>query len=120
MTDDRDPILQAMFAEADQTLDGEVFAAQVMAQSRRLWYRPLAGWVGIALLMLALVTVLSVPLLEFGQLLSQVLTRSLIDLGGSWVSWLLAPINNIASLLVITGKMMRVGWKKIRSASYVS
>ena len=65
----------------------------------------LAFWGCAALAMFALGLYITLPLQEFALLISQILTSSLIDLGEGWLTFFLAPINNIASILVVGGKM---------------
>ncbi len=119
MADDRDPLLQTLFAEAQHDLDGEAFTAQVMAQTRNLRYRLAAGLSCLALVLAACAWFFAIPL-EVAQLITQVLTISLIDLGDSWLAWAFSPINNIASLLVLSVKAIRMGKKKITSATYAN
>jgi len=119
MTDDRDPLLEALFAEAQHDLDGEPFTARVMAQTRFVRYRVFAPWIGVALILAGGAWFLAIPL-EVAQLIAQALATTLIDLGGGWLAWLLSPVNNIAALLVLGVKTIRIGWKKIIGASYAS
>ncbi len=35
------------------------------------------------------------------------------DLSESWLAWLISPINNIASLIVLGVKALRIGMKKL-------
>ena len=119
MVDDRDPILQNLFYEAANDLDGEAFIAEVMAKTHGRRYRLLTVGFGAALVLAVIVWLLALPIQEFGVLVSQALTATLIDLGDSWVAWVFAPVNNIASLSILTLKAIRVAWKKIVSASYV-
>ena len=118
MTDDREPILQAMFADAQHDLEGESFTAAVMQQSRFLKYRVLAPWVACATLILTVcVFYLAVPLQDFAQLVARGLTVRLFDPGDSWAAWLVSPVNNVGSLLVIGVKLARMLRKKIVRAS---
>ena len=117
MTDDRDPRLQALFAEAQHALDGETFTARVMARSRFLRYRALSLWGGMAFVLAAGAWYLAIPL-EVAQLLAQALTTTLIDLGDGWLAWVFSPVNNIAALLVLFVKAIRVGRKRIIGAAY--
>jgi hypothetical protein len=112
MTDDRDPSLQNLFAEAEQELEAEVFTASVLAQARAFRYRSMAGW-SLATLTLAFIAwLLEIPQ-ELPQLVAQSLTATLVDLGDSWLSWLFSPINNIASLIVLSVRALHVGMKKL-------
>ena len=84
MTDDRDPLLQNLFADAKHELDGEPFTAQVLTRSRFIRYRVLIPWIGVALMLAAGAWFLAIPI-EFAQFIAQVLSATLIDLGDSWV-----------------------------------
>lgn len=119
MTDDRDPFLQTLFAEAQHDLDAEAFTSQVMAQTRSRRYRTLAGLACAALILAAVAWYLAIPL-EFAQLITQLLAITLVDLGDSWLAWLFSPVNNIAGLLIISVKAIRVARKKIMRASYAN
>jgi hypothetical protein len=112
MTDDRDPSIQNLFAEAEEELEAEVFTASVLAQARAFRYRIMAGW-SLAALTLALIAwLLGIPQ-ELPQLIAQSLTATLVDLGDSWLSWLFSPINNIASLILLSVRALHVGMKKL-------
>ena len=50
--------------------------------------------------------------------MAQALTTTLIDLGDGWLAWVFSPVNNIAALLVLFVKAIRVGRKRIIGASY--
>ncbi|MCZ6501053.1 MAG: hypothetical protein O6945_00900 [Gammaproteobacteria bacterium] len=120
MTDDRDPLLQTLFAEAQRELDGEAFTAHVMARTRSQRYQVIAGWFGVALVLAACTWLLALPIQEFAQLIVQGLAITLIDLGDSWLAWLFSPVNNIAGLLVLSVKAIRIIRKKIIGASYAN
>jgi len=118
MSDNRDPNLQTLFTRTSSELDGEAFTASVMAQTHSHKYRLLAVGIAAALLIAACMWFFTLPMLEFVQLVTQVLTTTLVDLGDGWLGWILTPVNNIASLSVLSVKAIRVAWKKIVSASY--
>ena len=120
MTDDRDPLLLTLFAEAQRDLDGEEFTAHVMARTRSKRYQVIAGWFSVALVLAGCVWLLALPIQEFAQLIVQALAITLIDLGDSWLAWLFSPVNNIASLLVLSVKAIRMARKKIIGASYAN
>lgn len=119
MTDDRDPILQSLFAEAQLDLEGKEFTALVMAQSNRLRNRGIGIAACIALLLATGAWFLAIPL-EIAELITQVLTITLIELGDSWVAWMFSPINNLASLLILGAKAMHMVHKKVVGASYAN
>ena len=111
-TDNRDPRLQNLFAEAEQELESEVFTTSVLNQTRAFRYRIMAGW-SLAALTLALIAwLLEIPQ-ELPQLVAQSLTATLVDLGDGWLSWIFSPINNIASLIVLSIRALHVAMKKL-------
>jgi len=118
MTEDRDPMLQAMFSEASPELDGEAFIADVMARSRFTRYRMAVGSLAVAAILVAVAGVVLVPVQELGAILAQGLTMALIDVGEGWWSLIMSPINSVAGLLVLLVKMVRMAMKRVRSASY--
>jgi hypothetical protein len=114
MTNNQDQLLQSVFAEARQDLDGEVLTARIMAKTRRMLYLLAIGGITLALILLAGVWLMfGIPLLEFAVLISQFLTMGLVDLGEGWLALVFMPLNNIASLMVITAKAIHMGWKKL-------
>lgn len=117
MTDGRDPLLETLFAEATQPdLDGDTFAAEVLSKSRFLKVRSYAPWVVLGLVLVVGVWVLAIPL-EFAQLIAQYLSYTLVDLGEGWLAWVLSPVNNVAALLALGVKALRMGRNKIIAAS---
>lgn len=120
MTDDRDLTLQNLFNEAEYELESEAFVGWVMIRTRSRRKRLMAGGVATALLLAVCVWLLALPVQQFVYLTAQFLTTTLINLGDSWVAWVFAPVNNIASLTVLSFKAIRVGWKKKISSSYAS
>jgi hypothetical protein len=116
MTDERDPLLQSLFADAQHDLDEEAFTAAVMARTRFVRYRRVAPWIGFVLMLAAGAWYLTVPL-EVAQLIAQALTTTLINLGDGWLAWIFSPINNIAALLVLIVKAIRIARKKVIGAT---
>ena len=120
MNNDRDVLLQTLFAEANKELEGENFTGRVMAQTRSWRKRLIAGSAGLLSLLLIATWVLNIPLFEFAQQVSLVFTISLFDLGEGWTAWAFAPVNNIWSLLILGVKALHLIRKKAIGASYVS
>ncbi|MCZ6889646.1 MAG: hypothetical protein O7H39_14230 [Gammaproteobacteria bacterium] len=119
MTDDRDPVLKSLFAESQHDLDGEAFTARVMDRTRYLRYRTLAVWGSVGLALAVGASLFAVPL-QTAQLIAEVLTTALIDLGDGWLAWVLSPVNSVAALLAVSVKAIRVCRKKIITASYAN
>jgi hypothetical protein len=117
--EDRDPLLQSLFTEADQELDGAHLTAQVMARTRNFRLLLVAGGASALVLLLATARlVFGVPLFDFAVLVSDVLATPLVNLGEGWLALVLLPVNTIASLLVIMFRALRVFQKKVAGASF--
>jgi len=121
MTNNQDQLLQSVFAEARQDLRDEALTTRVMAKTRRVLYLLLAGALSLAIVVLAgFWLIFGLPLLELAVLTSQFLTMTLVDLGEGWLALVFMPVNNIASLIVITVKAIHLGWKKVIGASFAN
>ncbi len=119
MTDHRDPRLQALFAEPQQELAGEAFVTSVMNRTRFLKYRVTIPIIGALLVAAVAAWFFAIPL-ELVQFVSQGLAITLVDLGDGWMGWMVSPVNNPASLAVLSVKAIRIARKKILAASYVN
>jgi len=117
MTDDRDPWLETLFAQAQPDLDADSFTTRVMARARYQRYRLVAIWGVVALALTLCAWVLGIPQ-QFARVVVEFLTIPLYDLGGGWLAWAFTPVNNIGSLLVLAAKLARVMLKKARRASW--
>ena len=117
--ENQEQMLQSVFAEARQDLDGTAITARVMAKTRRLLYLLVTGVLSLAVVLLAGAwLIFGLPLLEFAVLISQFFAMALVDLGEGWLALVFMPINNIASLSIVTAKAIHLGWKKIIGASF--
>ena len=121
MSDFPDPLLQTLFTEAQQELDGAALTTRVMDKTRKLKFLLLAGGISAALVLLTTAwLVFSMPLLEFAILIAQGLGTTLFDLGEGWLALVFLPINNIAGLLAIIVKTSRMFHKKMIGGSNVN
>lgn len=120
MTEHRDPALETLFEQANRELEGEALTAKVMARTRNR----LAMIVGSAALVTVVAVliawqVFSMPMLEFAVMVTQFLGKPLFDLGDGWLGFVFLPINNLASLFVLTAKGAMLGWKKLTGTSLI-
>jgi hypothetical protein len=120
MNDERDPILQALFAESNDDLNPEPFISSVMKQaSNRRFVSILRA--GAAVLVLLGVTIfLPFDITRLGILITQGLANELVSIGNVYAAWLLAPVNNVASLIVLCFKAVRIALKRARTATYAN
>jgi hypothetical protein len=120
MTKYREPDLHSLFDQANRELEGERITARVVAQTRtRVMTRAVLALVVMLLSLLVAWQLLALPLLEFAVLVSQLLTNPLVDLGEGWVALAFLPVNNLASLLVLSTKGVLIAWKKLTGSSLV-
>lgn len=120
MTEHRDPALEALFKQANRELEGEALTAQVMTRTRSRLVVMAGGAALITMLALLIAwQVFAMPMLEFAVMLSQFFTNPLVDLGEGWVELIFLPINNIASLFVLTAKGALLGWKKLTGTNLI-
>jgi hypothetical protein len=92
-----DPRLQALFAEAEQSLDREAFLRDVMARIDRGRHRLLFAWAGLSIIAIAGLALLASPAIEAVTMASNLLPVSLVDIETRWLQQLLAPINSVAA-----------------------
>ena len=120
MAELHDAKLESLFAEAKRDFEGEAITAQVMSRTRNRLFTMLGSGVLLGLVALLIGWYLFAgPLLEFAVLVSDFLTNPLIDLGEGWLGLVLLPINNIASVVVLTTKVSLIAWKKLTGSSLI-
>lgn len=120
MTEHRDPALEALFKQANSELEGEALTAQVMTRTRSRLVVMAGGTALITVLALLIAwQVFAMPMLEFAVMLSEFLANPLVDLGDGWLGLVFLPINNLASLFVLTAKGAMLGWKKLTGTNLI-
>ena len=97
MNDERNALLEQFFAEAVQDCDAEAFVASVMARATKLRTRRLIFLVAAGLALVPAIWLVSTPLNDIVESLTQFVSRPIIA-GGS-ENLILAPLNSFASLL---------------------
>jgi len=101
MNDDRDPVIDAVFADAKEELAGGEFTAGVMSQTDQLKRRAMFGWLFLLVAIAAGFWSLAGPLQEVAGLMNQILPTTLVDIENRIVGHLLAPVNSIAGPIAI-------------------
>ncbi len=113
MSDDRDPILHELFAQAEHTYSDDSFTLRVMEQAAQRDRRRAITWIAVDVVLIVLAWTLAEPLQEIVFLLLPGLTTSLIDLGNGLLAQLLLPINNVAALLALVGLGVRSIYRRL-------
>ena len=108
-----DPRLQALFDQAEQTLDQEAFLHGVMARVDRNRHRLLAVWAALSIVMIAGLALLASPVIEALTMATKLLPVSLLDIETQWVRQLVAPVNSIAAAIAIAALAIRKFFRRI-------
>ncbi len=106
---ERDPQLQAWFAEVAEVPAGDDFTARVMGQTRRLRRRRIVRRVSLGLGL----ALLAVPLQDVAVALTHVLVITLVDLDNALLATLLAPVNTVGSVLSAVLLLLRAGHRRL-------
>lgn len=102
MTDDHDPLVASMFADAERGFDDPDFIDAVMKRIRSRRRRVLFARALIVAALIALEVVLESPLQNSLGILGEVLGDPLIAINDGWINYLLSPVNSIAGLIGLT------------------
>lgn len=103
MSNERDPLLESLFADAarSQTLatsDGD-FIDEVMTNVEARRRNVLLGRIGIIVLIVLFELILSSPLQNSVGVFTNALGTSLIELNNGWIAVLVEPFNSIAGII---------------------
>jgi hypothetical protein len=102
MNDDRDPTLEALFAEPVDLPADEDFSVRVMQAVRRHSRRRRALRLTLEVGILLLAWLLAAPLQGLVETLLPWIMNSLVDLGEGRLAVLIEPVNNLASVLALS------------------
>ena len=101
MNNDRDPMLESLFAEAAYELTDDNFNAEVMASVEKRRRIVFAGRVTIVALLIVLEILLSAPMQHSIGILTGVLSTSLLEVNNEWLAVAVAPLNSVAGIVGI-------------------
>ncbi len=102
MNDERDPVLESLFVQAERELVDDTYTADVMAMVEKRRRNVTIGRLAIVLMIITFELLLSAPLQNSVGVLTQVLSTTLIELENEWVASAVAPLNSIAGLIGMT------------------
>ena len=115
MTDERHPMIQALFANAEEDLAGDDFVARVMERTQKQVNKTLLAWVCVGLLVLPIVWMLTAFAQDSVYLLTRSLTTSLFDLDHKLLAQVVSPVNNFGFMLALIVVGLRMVYRKIFS-----
>ena len=101
MTDDRDRTLQALFSDAEQTLEDEAFTAGVMAKATVLRRRAILRRAVVLAAIVFVGLLLASPVQTAVAMLAGLLTHPLVGIDNSTVAQVVLPVNTIAFPLAL-------------------
>jgi hypothetical protein len=113
MSDERDPILEALFTEAKRDLVDDAFTDAVIARVGSRRRRVIAGRLAIAALLIAFELLLDAPLQHSLGALADALNTPLFEVGHRWFGVLLAPLNSVAGIVGLVLLGVHVLYRKL-------
>jgi len=114
MSDERDPLLLALFADSQSVTPDYEFTKQVMGKTYALRQKLIVIAVVSSVLLALYTAVFGVPLQSFALLLAQFLSTSLVDIGENWLALIVSPLNSVAGLLALLFKGFLTLQKRLR------
>lgn len=99
MSNDRDPVLEALFDKARPEFNENRFVEKVMARVDRRRRMVFFGRLVIVALIVLLEFLPSSPLQNSVGTMTQVLGSSLVELKADWLIFIFEPVNSIAGVM---------------------
>jgi len=117
MTEERDPLLQALFADSHAEATDDEFTRNVMTKTYALRQKLIATGTVAGVLLILYTVLFGAPLQDFAILIAQFLSTNIINIGESWIALLISPLNSFAGLLALLFKGLLALQKKLRLIS---
>ena len=113
MNDERDPLLESLFLQAEQELIDEDFTTNIMAGIERRRRGFMIGRLSIIVLLIVFELVMNTPLQDSVGMLTSTMSRTLIQLENEWLTYALGPLNSIAGVVGVTLLGMQFLFRKV-------
>ena len=113
MSDERDPMLDSLFQQAERELIDDQFTATVMAGIDKRRRTVLIGRFSVVALLVALELLLNAPIQNSVGTLTGVLSGGLIRLENEWLAYAVGPINSIAGVAGIVLLSLHFLFRKV-------
>lgn len=101
MNSERDPQLEALFADADDVPAEETFTTSVMHRIDRMRHTTLFGWACLALVLLVCLWFVAEPAMRAIDLIVRFLPQSWFAIENRAAAVLLSPINSVGAVVAI-------------------
>jgi hypothetical protein len=99
MTDERDPLLERLFAESRSEPADNAFCERVMASVEKRRRNVFAGRMAIVALLLLSELLLSAPLQNSFGIITEALGGALVPVTNEWLAMAVEPVNSIAGVI---------------------
>ncbi len=101
MNDERDPLLESLFAQAESAPADDNFIADVMANINKRHRNVFIGRIAIVTLLVTFELVMASPMQNFVGSITGAMSTALVDVTNEWLSVAVAPINSVAGVMGI-------------------
>lgn len=115
MSDDRDPLIQNLFAIANEDLEDQAFTEAMMLRIAKQQRLTIIQWVCIGLIMVVCLWLFAAPIQDVVYLLTRGLTISLVDVDEPILGQISSPVNSVATLVALCLIVVRQTLRKIFS-----
>lgn len=99
MSNERDPVLESLFAQAKTELGENGFGEQVMARVEKRRRNVFLGRIAFVALLVVFELLMSAPIQNSVGTMTQALSTSLIEINTGWLAVVIAPLNSVAGLI---------------------
>ncbi len=99
MSNERDPVLESLFAQAKTELSENGFGEQVMTGVEKRRRNVFLGRIALVALLVIFELLLSAPIQNSVGTMTEALSTSLIDVETGWLAVAVAPLNSVAGLI---------------------
>jgi len=119
MNNERDLILQQLFADTYAPLPVDEFTIKVMQRTRALKIRAYVLW-GLAAVIAVFAAwyLYSGFVLQLTNFITHALSIELVVFDSDWVRWVLTPINTLGGLLALTYTVVRRFRRRVTCIGY--
>lgn len=99
MSNERDPVLETLFAESKLEINENGFSDQVMDGVEKRRRNVFLGRIALLALLVVFELLLSQPVTHSVGVMTEMLGVSLFDIKTGWVAVVLGPLNSVAGLI---------------------
>ena len=102
MSNNYDPRLQALFAQAQQSFDHDAFLRSILERIDKERRQTMMVWSVFGVAGIIVLALLAKPVFMALTMATQLLPVSLVEIEVTWLRQLVSPVNSVAAALAIT------------------